>query len=81
MDGAIVACGMVSFGAAFALLKGTDRIRVWRVSAEGEQQGLNIAEHSASADLQDLFVAMDAELLNGWDAAEMRERELLWEWQ
>ena len=55
----IIACGLWAFGIAYLLLRGLDRLSPLRVSAEAEQMGLNVSEHGARTELQDLLQSME----------------------
>lgn len=57
----IVACGLWSFGIAYFVLKGIDRIHPLRVSPEAERIGLNVSEHGAQTELQELLQTMEAQ--------------------
>ncbi|WP_038051370.1 ammonium transporter [Thioalkalivibrio sp. ALJ1] len=55
----IVAIGTTTFVLAWLILRGIDRWRPLRVSAEDERVGLNVSEHGARTDLIDLLSAME----------------------
>jgi len=55
----IVTIGATTFVLAWLLLRGIDRIRPLRVSAEDETVGLNVSEHGERTDLIDLLTVMD----------------------
>ncbi len=55
----IVAIGATTFVLAWLILRGIDRWRPLRVSAEDEMVGLNVSEHGARTDLLDLLDAME----------------------
>ncbi len=57
----IATCGLWSFGVAFLVLKGIDRIHPLRVSPEAERIGLNVSEHGAQTELQELLQTMEAQ--------------------
>ena len=57
-SGAVAGAGF-AFVAALVVLSGVNRIRPLRVNTEDEKMGLNIAEHRATTELIDLFVARD----------------------
>ncbi|TVP88955.1 MAG: ammonium transporter [Thioalkalivibrio sp.] len=57
----IVVCGLWAFGAAYALLKGIDRLYPLRIDEEAERIGLNVSEHGAPNELQDLLLSMEAQ--------------------
>ena len=52
------AAGGLAFGVAFPILWVAHRTFGLRVSAKAEREGLNVSEHGASSDIQDLLVAM-----------------------
>ncbi|MEM9451186.1 MAG: ammonium transporter [Cyanobacteria bacterium P01_E01_bin.6] len=54
----ILVCAIWTFGMAYLLLLGCDRLQRLRVSYKEEHIGLNISEHGASTDLVDLFSIM-----------------------
>ncbi|PAU76899.1 ammonium transporter [Halomonas salipaludis] len=54
----VVVCGIWSFGLAWLLLRGIDRLRPLRVSDEAERLGLNMAEHGARTELNELLECM-----------------------
>ncbi|MGC9457304.1 MAG: ammonium transporter [Halothiobacillaceae bacterium] len=55
----IVAIGATTFILAWIALAVINRIHPLRVSAESEQDGLNVSEHGQRTDLTDLMTAMD----------------------
>lgn len=57
----IVVCGLWSFSLAYAFLSGINRFFPLRVDAEAEHLGLNVAEHGARSDLNELLQAMEAQ--------------------
>ncbi|MGD8956500.1 MAG: ammonium transporter [Chromatiaceae bacterium] len=54
----IAACGVWSFGVAYPLLRLYDHFWPLRIDSQGEQIGLNVAEHGAKTELIDLMHAM-----------------------
>lgn len=54
----VVVCGVWSFGLAWLLLRGIDRALPLRVSEEAERLGLNMAEHGARTELNELLECM-----------------------
>ena len=48
-----------AFGTTYILMQGLNRLSPLRVSAEQEQIGLNVSEHGATNELQDLFVVLN----------------------
>ena len=54
----VAAVGLFVFTAAFAVLSLVNRFWKLRVSAIAEEIGLNVAEHDANTDLQDLLLVM-----------------------
>ncbi|MHC4066495.1 MAG: ammonium transporter, partial [Planctomycetota bacterium] len=50
-----------AFGLGFALLWLINRVYPLRIDPEGEQVGLNVAEHGASTEILDLLTEMDAQ--------------------
>ncbi|MFP4252338.1 MAG: ammonium transporter [Guyparkeria sp.] len=61
----IVAIGATTFILAWLILRGIDRWRPLRVSAEDEQVGLNVSEHGERTDLIDLLTAMERQAADG----------------
>ncbi|MCI0557397.1 MAG: PAS domain S-box protein, partial [Nitrososphaera sp.] len=55
----VFVCFLWSFGATYFMLKLIHRLSSLRVMSEDEHIGLNVSEHGASTELQDLFTAMD----------------------
>ena len=53
------ACFVWSFGLVYVIFRGVDRLYPLRVSARAEKLGLNVTEHGATTELQDLLVGMD----------------------
>lgn len=54
----VLVCGVWSFGLAWLLLGGINRLFPLRVSREGEEIGLNVHEHGARTELIELLDAM-----------------------
>ena len=52
-------CFFWSFGIAWILLIGLNRIYQLRISAEDEEIGLNVSEHQAKTETYELFQVMD----------------------
>ncbi|AWI77310.1 ammonia permease [Parazoarcus communis] len=61
----VVTCGVWSFGLAWVLLRGLDRLIPLRVSAEEEVLGLNVSEHGARTELLELLQAMEVQEKTG----------------
>jgi len=57
----IIVCGLWAFGLAYAFLRGINRVYPLRVEAEAERIGLNVSEHGAPNELQDLLLRMEAQ--------------------
>lgn len=55
----IVVVGAWAFGVAFVVLWLINRLHPLRINPDDEDKGLNVAEHGASSDLNDLLQAMD----------------------
>ena len=55
----IIVIGVTTFVLAWLLLRGIDRIRPLRVSAEDETIGLNVSEHGERTDLIDLLTVLE----------------------
>ena len=56
----IAVCFLWAFGGGFVCLWGINRVLKLRVSAEHERIGLNVSEHQASTELNDLLGQMDS---------------------
>ncbi len=54
----VVVCGIWTFGTAYLLLMGLNKLHPIRISYKDEHIGLNVSEHGASSDLVDLFTVM-----------------------
>ncbi|NDJ52344.1 MAG: ammonium transporter [Chloroflexi bacterium] len=61
----VLVCGAWTFGVTYLILRIVNRIAPLRVSAEGEEVGLNVSEHGARTDLLDLFTVMDQQSKTG----------------
>ena len=61
----VVACGLWSFGSAWLLFRITRRFLPIRVSPEAEKMGLNLAEHGANNELNQLLRHMRQHELQG----------------
>ncbi|MDO9599966.1 MAG: ammonium transporter [Azoarcus sp.] len=61
----VACCGLWSFGVAWLLLRGLNRILPLRVSADEEQVGLNVSEHGARTELLELLQAMELQERTG----------------
>ncbi|HSM26706.1 MAG TPA: ammonium transporter [Thioalkalivibrio sp.] len=57
----IIVCAVWAFGVAYIALKGLDRLNPLRVDPEAERVGLNVSEHGAPNELQDLLMGMEAQ--------------------
>jgi ammonium transporter len=55
----ILVCFLWTFGVAYLLLRGINRIFRLRVTPDEEHVGLNVSEHGATTDLLDLLQVMD----------------------
>jgi Amt family ammonium transporter len=58
-------CFIWSFGVVFVIFRTVDRFRPLRVTARAEQLGLNVTEHGATTELQDLLVGLDLQAETG----------------
>ncbi len=61
----VLVVGAFAFPVAYGLFRGLDRYLPFRVTAEQERIGLNIAEHQATHGLLDLLVQMDRQAREG----------------
>ncbi|GAB5491605.1 MAG: hypothetical protein Phog2KO_18200 [Phototrophicaceae bacterium] len=61
----IVVCAAWTFATSYIATSVLSRLMKLRVSAQDEYIGLNISEHNARSDLQDLFTAMDQQAQTG----------------
>lgn len=61
----IVVIGLFSMPASYFLFKAIDRFIPFRVTADNERLGLNIAEHNASSSLLDVISQMDWQARTG----------------
>ncbi|MBR0566401.1 ammonium transporter [Azoarcus sp. L1K30] len=61
----VVSCGLWSFGMAWVLLHGVDRLIPLRVTADDEALGLNVSEHGARTELLELLQAMETQERTG----------------
>lgn len=61
----IVVCFLWTFGGLYLILTVLNRFYPLRVTPEVEEMGLNIAEHGATTELIDLFLAMERQAQSG----------------
>ena len=61
----IVACGVMACGGAYVVLRLIHGVFTLRVEAEAEHIGLNVTEHGATSEMQDLFAAMEEQARTG----------------
>lgn len=61
----VVSCGLWSFGMAWVLLHGVNRLIPLRVTADDEALGLNVSEHGARTELLELLQAMETQERTG----------------
>ncbi len=59
------ACFIWSFGVVYLIFRAVDRFRPLRVTARSEQLGLNVTEHGATTELQDLLVGLELQAETG----------------
>jgi len=61
----IVACGIMACSGAYVILRLIHSVFALRVEAEAEHIGLNVTEHGATSEMQDLFTAMEEQARTG----------------
>ena len=61
----IIVCGVFSFGVSYIILSFLNRCFTFRVSSQDEYVGLNVSEHNAKTELNDLLSAMNHQVEKG----------------
>lgn len=61
----VTVCGLWSFGVAYLLLRGINRFFPLRVTDDEERIGLNVSEHGARTELQELLQTLESQETSG----------------